>query len=592
MMIQTKKLVVLTTIILACLTAATQAAETKPQAKPNFVFFLVDDFGWGSISAMGDEFIETPNIDKLAKSGMQFNNAYAACTVCSPSRAAILTGAYPGRTKLTDWIPGHRRGVKKLTVPDWQMYMDHERILLPEALKENEYSTYFLGKWHLMPIESPKKFKNHYPESHGFDKNIGGREWGSPNGKGRYFHPLDMPNVTSKQGDYLTDRLTDYAVDLVDTNKNNPFLMYFSYYTVHQPIQGKPELVKKYTDKKNANRGKFKNYDPSYAAMIQSLDESVGRVVAKLEKAGLRDNTYIIFTGDNGSDLNLYCGGLKGHKAKAHEGGTREVLLISGPGIKKSTQSDIPVIGTDFYPTILDLADIPLKPEQHQDGVSLKPILKEGKPIEKRSLFWHYPHYHQTLPYGAVRNGDWKLIEFFEDGRLELYNLKDDMAETKNLAKKMPEKAEELLKELKAWRVSVKAQMPMPVGQLYPYFKAAKASSKEKGNVAENAADTNKSSRWAAGNGTYPQWLEVELKKTQQVKGVTFAFRNKTIIQYKVDVLGKDGKWQTVVDKSENKEKVQTVKHTFDAEISKLKVTIIKAQQGWATITDLQLIDF
>lgn len=433
-----------------------QPVSAKP-SKPNFVFFLVDDFGWGSISAMGHEFVETPHIDKLAKSGMQFTNGYAACTVCSPSRAAILTGAYPGRINLTNWIPGHRK-VGKLQIPDWQMYMDHERILLPEALKENGYSTNFIGKWHLMPVNDRKNYKKHYPEDHGFDINIGGREWGQPKGKGKYFHPFNMPNVTSKEGDYLTDRLTDYAVDIVDKNKETPFLIYFSYYTVHSPIQGKPELVKKYTEKKNGNINKFKEYSPSYAAMVQSLDESVGRVVTKLEETGLRDNTYIIFTGDNGSGKNLYTGGLKGAKAHAHEGGTREVYLISGPGIKAGGKSDVPVIGTDFYPTMLDLAGLPLKPDQHQDGVSLKPLLTEGGAIKKRSLFWHYPHYHKTKPYGAIRSGDWKLIEFFEDGRLELYNLKNDRAEKNNLAASMPEKAAELLKEMKQWRTSVDAQ--------------------------------------------------------------------------------------------------------------------------------------
>jgi arylsulfatase A len=448
-----KKLVSITILLLMTAVVATAAD------KPNFVFFLVDDFGWGALSSMGSKFHETPNIDKLASSGMRFSNGYAACTVCSPSRAAILTGVYPGRSHLTDWIAGHPGRDKKLKIPDWQMYMDHERILLPEALKENGYKTFFLGKWHLMP--KGKTSKEHYPTSHGFDVNIGGREWGQPKGKGRYFHPFDMPNVTSKEGDFLTDRLTDYAVDLIAENKKDPFLLYFSYYTVHSPIMGKPELVEKY--KAKAKTGKFKQKNAAYAAMVQSLDESVGRVIAELEKAGVADNTYIIFTGDNGADYHEYCGGLKKRKAFSYEGGIREPFFIAGPGIKADSTSDIPVIGTDFYPTILDLAGIPLKPEQHEDGVSLVPILKKGKGIKKRSLYWHYPHYHRTRPYGAVRNGDWKLIEFFEDGRLELYNLKDDIAERTNLAKKMPEKADELLKELKAWRKSVKAQMMSPI---------------------------------------------------------------------------------------------------------------------------------
>ena len=427
--------------------------------KPNVVFFLVDDFGWGALSSMGSDFHETPNIDKLAKSGMAFSNGYAACTVCSPSRAAILTGCYPGRIRLTDWIAGHKRPNAKLKVPDWNMKIDHERILLPEALKEAGYATSFIGKWHLMPTRQKELMKDHFPESHGFDQNIGGREWGQPKGRGLFFHPFDMPNITSKEGDYLTDRLTDYAVEFIDQQQNNPFFLYFSYYTVHWPIMGKPELVAKY--KAKLKSGKYNQNNPEYAAMVQSLDESVGRVLDKLEEKGLADKTIVIFTGDNGATGSKYCGGLRGSKAYSHEGGVREPFFIKGPGIQPGT-SDVPVIGTDFYPTILDLIATPLKPEQHKDGVSLKPLLLKTGDIEERSLFWHYPHYHKTNPYGAIRSGDYKLIEFFEDGKLELYNLKDDLAEESNLADKMPEKAAELLKELEQWRIRVDAQLPTP----------------------------------------------------------------------------------------------------------------------------------
>jgi len=606
------------TIIVAAACLSTVILTIQPalakNAKPNFVFFLVDDFGWGSISAMGHEFVETPNIDRLVKSGMQFTSGYAACTVCSPSRAAILTGAYPGRINLTNWIPGHRK-VGKLLIPDWQKFMDHERILLPEALKENGYRTAFIGKWHLMPGGDKDRFKEHYPGNHGFDINIGGREWGQPKGKGKYFHPFDMPNVTSKEGDYLTDRLTDYAVDIVDKNRENPFLIYFSYYTVHSPIQGKPELVKKYTEKKNRNINKFKKYNPAYAAMVQSLDESVGRVIAKLEEAGLRDNTYIIFTGDNGPDSNLYCGGLKGRKAEAHEGGTREVYLVSGPGIKPGSKSDVPVIGTDFYPTILDLAGLSLKPDQHQDGVSLKPLLTEGGSIKERSLFWHYPHYHRTKPYGAVRNGDWKLIEFFEDGKLELYNLKEDQAEQNNLAASMPEKAEALLKEMQQWRKDVGAQemtlnpeynpdaqgkakakkqkQPTNASQTQSSsnskVKALRTSSSETKNPAKNAVDASTRSRWAASSGSFPQWIEVEYQQPETAKGVDITFHNETVIKYKVEIQDKEGKWSTVVDQSENSKEVKAVSHDINASVTKLKVTVLKAKKGWATISDIKL---
>lgn len=215
-MISSKRMKKIGLSMVATLVCATASNIQAENTKPNIVFFLVDDFGWGALSGMGSQFHETPNIDKLAESGMSFSNGYAACTVCSPSRAAILTGCYPGRTRLTDWITGWKKPYAKLSVPDWKMYIDHERILLPEALKESGYATRFIGKWHLLPENKKELMKDHYPDSHGFDENIGGREWGKPQGKGKYFHPFNMPNVTSKKGDFLTDRLTDYAVEFID----------------------------------------------------------------------------------------------------------------------------------------------------------------------------------------------------------------------------------------------------------------------------------------------------------------------------------------------------------------------------------------
>ena len=424
--------------------------------KPNVVFFLVDDFSWGALSSHGSNFHETPNIDKLARSGMTFTNGYAACTVCSPSRAAILTGCYPARTHLTDWIAGHRKPFEKLKVPDWNMKIDHERVVLPEALKELGYSTSFIGKWHLLPHRDKDLMKDHFPESHGFDQNIGGREWGQPKGRGKYMHPFDMPNVTSKEGDYLTDRLTDYAVEFIDQQENNPFFLYFSYYTVHGPLMAKPELIAKY--KAKSKTGKFKHTNPVYAAMVQSLDESVGRVLDKLEDVGKANKTIVLFTGDNGAVGNNYCAGLRGAKGYSFEGGVREPFFIRGPGIPVDSFSEVPVIAMDFYPTILDLVGVPLKPDQHKDGLSLKPLLHQTGGIEHRSLFWHYPHYHKTMPYGAIRQGNYKLIEFFENGALELYDLEKDPSEKNNLTKKMPEKSDELLGNLEKWRLTVGAQ--------------------------------------------------------------------------------------------------------------------------------------
>ena len=434
--------------------------------KPNFVFLLVDDLGWGDFGCYGATFNETPNIDKLSKQGMLFTNAYAACTVCSPSRAAILTGKYPARTHLTDWIAGHKYPSAKLLVPDWKMKMDPKEILLPEALKEAGYATAFLGKWHLMPIEG-EDFEEHFPTSHGFDVNIGGREWGQPKGKGKYFSPFEMPNLEDgKPGDFLTDKLTDAAVHILDTlPKEKPFLLYFSYYTLHGPIMAPANLVEKYTAKaKNFNNVKNEFLNPARAGMVEKLDESVGRILQKLEALGIADNTVVVLTGDNGGDYDETTNGLRDFKGFSHEGGTREPFLVRWPNkIKAGSICNEPVIGMDFYPTFLEMANLKSRPKNHKDGQSLVSLMTgTSTKINRKQLFWHYPHYHRTKPYGAIREGDWKLIEFFEDGNLELYNLKNDPNETTNLAASMPKKAKKLLSSMKKWRVSVGAQMMSP----------------------------------------------------------------------------------------------------------------------------------
>ena len=252
--------------------------------RPNIIFLLVDDLGFGDFGCYGAEFYETPNIDRLAENGMRFTNAYAACTVCSPSRAAILSGRYPGRLHLTDWIAGHARPRAKLAIPDWTMKLAHERVLLPEALKEGGYSTAFLGKWHLMPIGA-EDFEKHYPTDHGFDINIGGREWGQPKGKGIYFSPFGMPGLEDgEEGDYLTDSLTDAALTFMDESKREqPFLLYLSYYTLHGPIMCPPALQEKYKEKaKSFSNDKNEFLNPKRAGMVESLDINVGRIVEKL----------------------------------------------------------------------------------------------------------------------------------------------------------------------------------------------------------------------------------------------------------------------------------------------------------------------
>jgi arylsulfatase A-like enzyme len=435
--------------------------------KPNFVFFLVDDMGWGDIGAYGSTFHQTPAVDRLAAEGMKFTQGYAACTVCSPSRAAIMTGCYPGRLHLTDWIAGHRRRNSKLKIPKWQMYIDHKRVTLAEALREGGYKTMFAGKWHLMPKNDRARFPHHTPTKHGFDINVGGREWGQPKGPGKYFHPFGMPNLEGEKGDFLTDRLTDESLKFIKANRDKPFFLYLSYYAVHGPLMTKPELLKKYRARAKEKGPDGKRWvgrtTPVYAGMVQSVDESVGRIMRALEELKLDDNTVVIFTADNGGTSQASSGGLRGAKGLAWEGGVREPFIIKWPGVAKAgSVSDTLAIGTDFYPTMLEMAGLPQKPKEHLDGVSLVPVLKGGKSDTDRTLYWHYPHYHKTKPYGAIRDGDWRLVEFFEEGALHLFNLKDDPTESKNLTEAMPEKAKQLHSKLAAWRKEVNAQMPTP----------------------------------------------------------------------------------------------------------------------------------
>ncbi|MGI9455759.1 MAG: sulfatase [Aeoliella sp.] len=460
-----------TLLVLAIVVPGVAFAEDSQ--RPNFVFFLVDDLGWGAMGAYGNEFHETPHFDELCERGMRFTHAYSACTVCSPSRAAILTGQYPGRTNLTDWIPGHGRANAKLNIPDWHRQMDHRHTTLAEALQQDGYRTAFVGKWHLVPIEkqgpgavSSEDQKRHYPEHHGFDVNIGGREWGQPKGRGKYFYPFDMPGLNEgESGEYLTDRLTDEAIAYLDQQSDKPFLLYMSYYTVHGPVMGKKPDVEYFQGKRRENpstASKEKNA-AAYAAMHRSLDLSVGRVLAKIEAMGEKENTVVIFTGDNGGDYNSACGGLRGFKGHAFEGGTREPTCVVWPGVTEpGAVSTTPIIGMDFYPTMLEIANLQSRPEQHVDGKSLVPLLEQSGALDRETLYWHYPHYHRTLPYGAIRHHNWKLIEYFEDGKLMLFNLETDPSESQDVASTDPDKAKELLSMLEAWREQVGAQMPTP----------------------------------------------------------------------------------------------------------------------------------
>ncbi|MEK6235089.1 MAG: sulfatase [Planctomycetales bacterium] len=446
--------------------------------KLNVVFLMADDLGWNGPRFQGSDLHETPSLDRLAAEGMKFTDAYAACTVCSPTRAAVLTGQYPARLHLTDWIAGQRRPFAKLKIPDWTKQLEHSRVTLAEALQAKGYSTAHVGKWHL----GAQPF---YPEHQGFDVNVAGNSSGSP--PGGYFLPNKLNLPGAKQGDYLTDRLTDEALEIIERWKDRPFFLYFPYYTVHTPIQGKKELVKRYASKVKPDS---KHRNPTYAAMVHSLDESVGRITAKLKELGIARRTVIFFTSDNGG-LSQRNGKLTGitdnfplrrGKGSAYEGGVRVPLVVRWPGvIQPGTVCREPVCSIDYYPTVLQLTGVSGDPKHNRDvdGRSLAPILKDPKSkLDRDAIYWHYPHYHAggDSPYGAVRAGDWKLIEFYEDMSVELYNLRDDLGEADNLVARMPDKADELRKQLHAWRSSVDAQMPTP----NPNYDPQKASSQAK----------------------------------------------------------------------------------------------------------------
>ena len=417
--------------------------------KPNFVFILMDDLGWMDLSCYGSKFYETPNIDRLATQGMRFTNAYAACPVCSPTRASILTGKYPARLQLTDWIPGHKQENPKLLVPKFYQELPLRETTIAETLKAAGYVSASIGKWHLGR-------EPYYPEKQGFDLNFGGTYQGN---QPSYFYPYGIKNIkTGVEGEYLTDRLTNEAEKFIEANRDRPFFLYLSHYAVHTPLAGKPEVVEKY--KKKVKPGMDQN-NPVYAAVIESVDESVGRIMAKLDDLKLADNTVLIFFSDNGGLTDVTSNApLRLGKGHLYEGGTRDPLIIRWPGkVQAGSLCHTPMISTDFYPTMLEMAGIK---GSSPDGVSIMPLLRQKGSIERKTFYWHYPHYHRCTPGGAIRDGDWKLIEFFEDGHVELYNLKDDLSETTDLATKMPEKAQELRKKLAVWRKSVNAAMPTP----------------------------------------------------------------------------------------------------------------------------------
>jgi arylsulfatase A-like enzyme len=459
----------------ALLAAGVAHGADQPAAKasrpPNIIFILVDDYGWTDLSCYGSKFYETPNIDRLAGEGMRFTNAYAACTVCSPTRAAVMTGKYPARLHVTDWIAGHNRPNAKLKIPDWTLHLPLEETTIAEALKPAGYTTASIGKWHL----GGEGFE---PTRQGFDVNIGGTHMGQPPS---YFFPyskrannkkrpaVNLPGLEEGQaGEYLTDRLGDEAIKFITENKDRPFYIYLPHYAVHTPLQAKQEMVAKFQAKADPQAPQ---HNPTYAAMIESMDQSVGRIMAHLAALNLADNTIVVFTGDNGGlVLNQVTSNvpLRAGKGSAYEGGVRVPLIVRYPPlVKAGTTCDEPVISVDYFPTLVELAGAKSVKQADKkpavDGVSIARLLKDSDAtLGREAIYWHYPHYHPggATPYSAIRAGDFRLVEFFEDDHVELYNLKDDLSETTDLAAKLPAKRDELHQKLQAWRDSVGAQYP------------------------------------------------------------------------------------------------------------------------------------
>ncbi len=494
--------------------------DSKPDGThPNIVFFLVDDLGWTDLGCYGSKFYETPNVDQLAQQGVRFTDAYAACHVCSPTRASILSGKYPARLGLTDWIPGRREfPFQTLTNAENLQQLPLEEVTLAETLKSHGYATGHFGKWHLG--ENPAG-----PLQQGFDVQV--PRWNKGWPKAGYHAPTKLVGLNDQPGDYLTDRLTDEAIKFIEQNQDKPFFLYLSHFAVHDPIQGRDDLVDKYKTKlKNTpdqtgpafilegnpdtpkplsrtalnnliQQPAFTDYkvlpqrtvkikqhqnNVEFAGMVESMDQSLGRIQAKLKTLGLTDNTIIVFFSDNGGMSGANFGRpdrvvnpqqldraystsnlpLRGAKGWLYEGGIRVPLIVQWPGrARAGTVCHEPVISTDFYPTLLEMASLPARQDQAIDGKSFMPSLK-GEPVERGPIFWHFPHYSNhgmQSPGGAIRMGNYKLLEYFENDTVQLFNLKSDIGEQQDLAISEPAKAAELLSHLQAWRTSLEAPM-------------------------------------------------------------------------------------------------------------------------------------
>lgn len=470
----------------ALLGAGNGALSPNAQAarKPNILFILADDLGWTDVGCYGSSFYDTPNIDRLAAEGVRFTSGYTTCQVCSPTRASIMTGKYPARMDTTNYfgapqpdsVEVNRKRNHPMLPARYLEHLPEGEVTIADALKEAGYRTFFAGKWHLGPEPG------FWPEDHGFDVNKGGHERGGPYGGDKYFSPYGNPRLEDgPDGEHLPIRLANEAAQFIEDNQDNPFLAYLSFYSVHTPLMARDDLLKKY-QAKHAEQGLEEIWGEEgerkvrliqehavYAGMVEALDEGVGIVLDQLKALELENDTLVFFFSDNGGlstseghpTSNLP---LRGGKGWMYEGGIRVPLIVKWPGVTQAGATcDKPVICADFYPTILEACELPLRPEQHTDGKSFTPLLRE-EDFERGPIFWHYPHYGNQggWPSGAVREGDWKFIENYETGEEQLFNLHLDLSEQYNLVETHPERATHLRQLLHRFHQDTDAKMPTP----------------------------------------------------------------------------------------------------------------------------------
>jgi arylsulfatase A-like enzyme len=484
------------------------AALLHAATPPNLLLLYADDLGQRDLGCYGSTFYETPNLDRLAKQGALFTQGYAACPVCSPTRAAIQTGQWPQRTGVTDYIGAAKtpeqwkRNTKLLPAP-YRDQLEHAETTLAELLKTADYATFFAGKWHLGP-------EGHWPEDQGYEINMGGVDRGGPYGPGKYFTPYANPRLPDgPPGEHLPDRLATETCRFIEANQSRPFFASYAFYDVHTPLNARQDLEAKYEAKRQKMNleARFGREEPrevrlvqehvTYAAMVEAMDLAVGKILAKLDELGLAENTLVLFTSDNGG-LSTSEGSptsnlpLRGGKGWLYEGGVRVPLIVRWPAqVKPAQVIATPACSVDIFPTFAQAAGV--KPMSKVDGIALQPTLSGDASANERPLFWHYPHYGNQggAPGAAMRQGDWKLIQWFEGDRVELFNLRDDLSEGTNLAEKEPQRVQSMLAALKAWQNDV--------GALFPTSNAAFDASKPDGRIANAPAKDKPKAKKKAG---------------------------------------------------------------------------------------------